>query len=145
VADIVYSPAAETDLEGIGDYIAITLKSPIAALNTVRRIQDSIDKLADFPLMGALLSFIVNVDTDYRYLVCGNYLAFYRTDELVVNIDRILYGKRDYISILGLSLSQMEFDVFEKLTVAEKQIQDGELLQGDEVFSRLREKIMKTV
>jgi addiction module RelE/StbE family toxin len=106
VAEIVYSPAAKTDLEGIGDYTANNLKSPIAALNTVRRIQDSIDKLADFPLMGASLSFIVNVDTDYRYLVCGNYLAFYRTDEVVVNIDRILYGKRDYISILGLNLSQ---------------------------------------
>jgi PHD/YefM family antitoxin component YafN of YafNO toxin-antitoxin module len=29
-------------------------------------------------------------------------------------------------------------DIFEKLAAAEKQIQNGELLHGDEVFSRLR-------
>ena len=33
-------------------------------------------------------------------LVCGNYLAFYRTDEITDCIDRIIYGKRDYMAIL---------------------------------------------
>jgi prevent-host-death family protein len=37
---------------------------------------------------------------DYRFLVCGSYLAFYHTLAKKVYIDRILYGKRDYIKIL---------------------------------------------
>jgi len=100
VAKIDYSPSAQQDLEQIGDYIKQELCSPAAALNTVNRIQDSIDSLSAFPLIGARLSSIVDVDTDYRFIVCGNYLAFYRTDEITVCIDRIIYGKRDYMAIL---------------------------------------------
>jgi len=38
--------------------------------------------------------------TDYRFLVCGNYLAFYRYKDATVYVDRILYGRRDYLKIL---------------------------------------------
>ena len=100
MAKIDYSPSAQQDLEQIGDYINQELCSPAAALNTVNKIQDSIDNLSEFPLIGAHLSSIVDVDTDYRFIVCGNYLAFYRTDEITVCIDRIIYGKRDYMAIL---------------------------------------------
>ena len=100
MATIDYSPGAISDLEQIGDYIELELSSPVAAINTVNKIQDSIDNLSTFPLMGTMLSSIVGVDTDYRFLVCGKYLAFYRTDEVIVYVDRILYGKRDYIAIL---------------------------------------------
>ena len=65
---IIYSTTALRDLEQIGDYIADTLKSPMAALNTVGKIQDAIDNLADFPLSGAPLSSVSDVDTDYRFL-----------------------------------------------------------------------------
>jgi len=94
------SKEAESDLVQIGDYISEELNSPQAALNTLMGIKTSIDKLEDFPLIGAPLSSIFEIDTDYRFLVCGNYLAFYRTDEIDVYIDRIIYGKRNYISIL---------------------------------------------
>ena len=50
--------------------------------------------------MGPSLSSIVDIDTDYRFLVCGKYLTFYRYENDIVYIDRIIYGKRDYISIL---------------------------------------------
>jgi len=100
MARINYSPLSILDLEQIGDYIEQELMNPIAAFNTVSKIQDSINKLSIFPLMGASLSSIAEVESDYRILVCGNYLAFYHTDEVTVNIDRIMYGKRDYLAIL---------------------------------------------
>jgi len=100
MARIEYSPLSLFDLEQIGDYIEQELMSPQAAFNTVTKIQDSIDKLSIFPLMGTTLSSIADVITDYRVLICGTYLAFYHTDEVVVYIDRILYGKRDYLTIL---------------------------------------------
>ena len=98
IVKINYSRAAIRDLEQIGDHIAEQLKNPQAALNTVNKIQSAIDKLADYSLIGAPLSSVY--DTDYRFLVCGNYLAFYRARESEVLIDRILYGRQDYIVIL---------------------------------------------
>ena len=110
-AKVHYSDKSKNDLEEIGDYIAEELKNPSAAFRTVSRIQDTIDKLTDFPLMGMLLSAIVEADTgDYRFLVCGKYIAFYRPQEENILIDRILYGKRDYIAVLlhGLELDEMK-------------------------------------
>jgi len=110
VARVCYSGASRRDLEQIGDYIAEELKNPGAALRIMDDIQDSIDKLADFPLVGASLSAIAAIDTEYRFLVCGKYIAFYRPQGKDVLIDRILYGRRDYIAILfhGLGLDEMK-------------------------------------
>ena len=107
MAKIDYSPDAFIDLEHIGDYIEQELMSPIAAHNTISKIQDSIDNLSVFPLMGTHLSSIADIDSDYRVLVCGNYLAFYRYVEPYVYIDRIIFGKRDYIAVLFPGLSSL--------------------------------------
>ena len=113
MAKIQYSPKALRDLEEIGDYISGQLQNPIAALNTVNTIQDKIDTLEDFPQLGTLLSAIYNdIDVgDYRFLVCLNYLAFYREEGNTVYIDRVLYGRRDYIKILFGELPQNETDI----------------------------------
>jgi len=100
MASVKYSDAAIADLEQIGDYISDSLYNPQAALNTVRKIQNAIDMLENFPLIGAPLSSIADIDTDYRFLVSGNYLTFYRIEDEKVFIDRILYGKRDYMVLL---------------------------------------------
>jgi len=108
VAKVLYSPKAKRDLEEIGDYISDQLENPIAAYNTVNTIQNKIDKHANFPHMGAHLSaFYDDVDVgDYRFLICLNYLAFYRVEGDNVHIDRIIYKRRDYISILLGELPQ---------------------------------------
>lgn len=94
------SPEAEGDLIEIKEYISVELGNPIAAINTVRKITQAVRRLAGFPYMGALLSSVVDVQSDYRFLVCGNYLAFYRCDSEAVYVVRVLYGRRDYLKIL---------------------------------------------
>ena len=69
-------------------------------MNTIRGIKKAIGKLEDFPLIGTPLSSIVNVDTNYRCVGYGNYLAFYRPLGDKVYVDRVLYGRRDYITII---------------------------------------------
>ena len=108
MADIKYSQAALHDLEDIGDYINMELKNPTAAHNTVTRILNAIDKLESSPYLGSQLSARYENAGNYRYLVCGNYLVFYRYEEPVVHIDRILYGKRNYLSILFGEVSEDE-------------------------------------
>ena len=100
MAKINYSQAAKRDLEEIGDYIAMELGSPKAALNIVNSIQDAIDRLEYAPQIGSPLSARYENVGDYRYLVCRNYLIFFREQANEVYVDRILYGKRDYLRIL---------------------------------------------
>ena len=47
-----------------------------------------------------LLSSISEVIGEERFLVCENYLIFYHTGKSVVTVDRVLYGRRDYLSVL---------------------------------------------
>jgi len=95
-----YTHEAQRDLDEIWDYIVSDLSNPTAAARTVNRIMDTIEQLTDFAEMGAMLSSVADVESNYRFLVCGNYLAFYRVDGNNVYIDRILYGRRDYLRIL---------------------------------------------
>jgi len=94
------NPLATEDLIEIKNYITRELENPTAAINVVRKIIDSYEKLKEFPMMGADLSVKVNIKTDFRYLVSGNYIVFYRVDDEYVSIYRILYAGRDYLRIL---------------------------------------------
>jgi addiction module RelE/StbE family toxin len=94
------SPEAKKDLEGIKAYITEELENPIAAVNVVSRIIQRLKKIIDMPGIGTPLSSKIPFDTDYRFLVCGNYLTFYRYRDATVYVDRILYGRRDYVKIL---------------------------------------------
>jgi len=97
---LYYSPKAFEDLDEIWTYIMGDLGSPAAAQNTITNILNSIEKLQEFPEMGPSLSSVTEIESNYRFLVCGICLAFYRVKGTEINIDRILYSRRDYIHIL---------------------------------------------
>jgi addiction module RelE/StbE family toxin len=111
VSHIHYTPEAEDDLAAIKKYIAEQLENPVAAVNTVTKIAKRIRKLEQFPELGTWLSSVINIVTDYRFLVCANYLAFYRVDGNDVYIIRVLYGRRDYVAILFGEQLQEEMDL----------------------------------
>ncbi|RCX21092.1 addiction module RelE/StbE family toxin [Anaerobacterium chartisolvens] len=94
------SPEAKNDLHEIKTYITEELLNETAALNVVTNITASIRKLSDFPGMGASLSSIVDIETQYRFLVCGHYTAFYHIEGNSVYVDRVLYGRRDFMKVL---------------------------------------------
>ncbi len=100
MTQIVFSPKALDDLEQTKKYITEELQESQAAINTLNKIIKNIRMLEKFPQSGPSLTAIVDFDTDYRYLVCGNYTAFYRYENNTVYIVRILYGRRDYMRIL---------------------------------------------
>lgn len=104
--DLRYSPEALNDLDEIWTYIFEELQNPTAAQKTVDGILDTTEMLKEFPEMGPELSSVTDVESGYRVLVCGNYLAFYRVTGAEVSIDRILYGRRDYLRILLGKLSE---------------------------------------
>lgn len=98
--NIHYSPEARRDLDDIWDYIEADLCNRVAARQVVNRILDAIDQLASFSGLGTPASSVADVVTDYRFLVTGNYLTFYRVSGNDVYVDRILYARLDYLRIL---------------------------------------------
>ncbi len=97
---IHYSVEARRDLDEIWEYIEADLGNPAAAARMINRIMDDIDRLESFSELGSPLASIADTDADYRYLVTGNYLTFYRAHGSDVFVDRILYGRRDYLRVL---------------------------------------------
>ena len=94
------SPAAQSDLADIKRYITEELENPQAALATVGRITQTMRVLHEHALIGAPLSSIADVQDERRFLMSGNYMIFYRANDSDVYIDRVLYGRRDYLRIL---------------------------------------------
>ena len=91
---------AQDDLAEIKQYITEELGNPSAAISTVTKITASIRILRDYALAGATLASVTDVQSDYRFLGAGNYIIFYRVHGKDVFVDRILYGRRDYLRIL---------------------------------------------
>lgn len=100
MAEIHYSPTVRSDLDEIWTYISQNLCNPIAAQNTIDGIMDAVDMLSDQPEMGVPLYFLSGLNSGYRYVIHGNYMAFYRTNRTDVYVDRVLYGKSDYMRVL---------------------------------------------
>lgn len=94
------SKEAQNDLSEIKVYITRELENPDAALATVSKITKKIRVLKNQAYIGTPLSSVADTESDYRFLVSGNYLVFYRIYGKDVYIDRVLYGRRDYMRIL---------------------------------------------
>ncbi|MGO4889595.1 type II toxin-antitoxin system RelE/ParE family toxin [Anaerobacillus sp. MEB173] len=94
------NPVARQDLIEIKEYITKELDNPTAAVNVVSNIIESYKKLKEFPMLGLELSSKIDIETDYRFLVSGNYIVLYKVDDVYVSIYRILYSRRDYVKLL---------------------------------------------
>lgn len=100
MTSVKYSPEAINDLNQIGDYIENKLKNKDAAKRIVQDILNSVSLLENMPEMGVALSASFMKLDDFRYIVSGKYLVFYKYIYDEVYISRIIYEKRNYISIL---------------------------------------------
>lgn len=100
MAEIHYSPIALNDLDEIWTYISQSLCNPIAAQNTIDGIMNAVDMLAEQHEKNTPLYFLSGLNSGYRYVIHGNYMAFYSTNRTDVYIDRVLYSKSDYMRVL---------------------------------------------
>ena len=100
MVEVTISPLAQADIREIANYIEYRLQNLSAALNIIRRLRTAILSLGSYPEMGSSLLVSGKPDCPYRYLVCGSYIVFYHISDDAVRIDRVLYGRRDYLSIL---------------------------------------------
>lgn len=93
------SAAAKIDLQETRHYISSVLSNPGAFKQTMKRITSHLHTLEQFPEAGTPI-LLPGSHVAYLYLVCGRYMAFYHVHNEEVLVERILYGRRDYLSIL---------------------------------------------
>jgi len=87
--------AAQAELEEIGN-LYMELVGPMASRRITDRIYTALERLCDYPYMGAALEERTLRDRGYRKLVCGNYLCFYRVIGDIVYVCHIADGRSDY-------------------------------------------------
>ena len=98
--EVKVSPQAAEDLLEIKNYIENELQNPIAAHNTVSAIVEAYEKLSEFPEAGISVERYVSFPTDYKFVLAKNYSIFYRIENNIVRVIRIMYSKRDFVRIL---------------------------------------------
>ncbi len=93
---VIFTDAAEGEIEAIGDYVA--LESPARALELVRELREKCLSLSEMPKRFPLLDRYGS--SGIRRRVHGNYLIFYRIEDDAVQIIHILHGATDYERLL---------------------------------------------
>lgn len=89
------SPLAESDLEAIGDYIA--LDSPRNAVNFIQSLRDQCQKIVKAPM-----AYVARPELAQGLRSCafGRYVIFFRVGDAAVRIERILHSAMDIRSEL---------------------------------------------
>lgn len=96
------SEPAENDLRDIVRYISAQLSAPMTALKMMDTVEEAIMGLAVMPQKCPPMTDERLAMMGYRKLLVKNYIVFFTIDEKskVVDVERILYARRDWHHIL---------------------------------------------
>ena len=96
------SEPAENDLLDIVRYISSQLSAPISAINMMELLESAMDGLSVMPQRCPFVADERLARLGYRKLPVKNYIVFFSIDEYnnVVDVERILYGRRDWLRII---------------------------------------------
>jgi len=97
--EIFFSQEAINDLKGIQKLYEEELREAASARRAIAGIFQRVRGLAEYDALGSPLAPMVGYESSYRFLICGNYMVFYRPSAGIVYVDRVLFSRRDYIKI----------------------------------------------
>lgn len=98
--EVKVTPQAAEDLLEIKNYIENELQNPVTAHNTIKTIVETYENLSTLAETGFPVERYVPFPTDYKFVLANNYSIFYRIDDNIVKVIRIMYSKRDFVRIL---------------------------------------------
>lgn len=127
------NPEVIEDIAEIKRYIREELCSPSAADRIAKNIVSAYKELKNTPFIGTPLDSVLEVKTDYRFLVCGNYLIFYKVKDDVISVYRVMNGRRDYCrQLFGMSYIEIADD--EEVT----EVSDRIMERNRDVYEKLK-------
>ncbi|MGT2888290.1 type II toxin-antitoxin system RelE/ParE family toxin [Streptococcus didelphis] len=97
---------AEEDMEDIYHYIANELQSPQVAMKQFNSIAEAIQTLEVYPERSAIVEELLVLGIKVRRLLMKNYSIFYRFDNDIVTVLRVLHQSR--------SLDKLMFKIGQK-------------------------------
>lgn len=98
---VKYSKTAIRDLDRVWAEVFDASKSYDVTSGYMDGLMDKVEAKADFPKSGAPLYYEDNF-TGYYFVLFQAYMVFYRLEENVMLVDRVLFGKSDYMNYLHL-------------------------------------------
>ncbi len=98
--NIEYSMESKQDLIDIKRYIKYNLQEPNTAQKLITKIKKEIDSLKDNPEMYSVIDDDIIKRFKIRKLVVDNYIVFYRINNENIQIVRVMYGRRNWITLL---------------------------------------------
>ena len=127
------NPEVVEDIAQIKRYIREELCSPAAADRIAKKIVSACKGLKATPFIGAPLDSVLEVKTDYRFIVCESYLIFYKVKDDVVSVYRVMNARRDYCHQL-FGMSYVEIADYEEVTEASDRIME----RNRDVYEKLK-------
>ena len=95
-----YLPIAKEDLFEIINYIQDVLQNPIAAQNTLNKIETAILERVPMCESFPVWQSMKNRKSPYRRINVGNYTVWYVVIGNIMEVRRILYARRNEASLL---------------------------------------------
>ena len=96
---IVFSPEALKDIEEIKSYLFGQFGEETTTKN-IKKVIKEIRTLSSFPLKGSGIWERYGIDSEYRYIYANKNYVFYRIEDDVIRIIRVLDARRDFLNIL---------------------------------------------
>ena len=104
---IEYSPIALDDLIRIRDYVTANWGENVAK-KILKKITADIGRLEQYPASGVDLGELIDVPTEYRYLLTEKNYVFYRLEFDKVRILRVINERQEYMNQLFGESNEME-------------------------------------
>lgn len=92
------TPLVIKDIKGIVNYVADDDET--AAKEMGNKLYKAIERLKTFPNRGGRLSNIISANTDYRFVLCDNYMITYKVVDDWVSVYRVFDVRRDYKGLI---------------------------------------------
>ena len=103
---VEYSKAAVRDLDRVWSEVFRASRSYDITERYLNDLMNIVESKSEYPLSGAPLYYEDRFTGYYYYFVFKEYLAFYRLESERILVDRVLFGRSDYIRILQLGTDQ---------------------------------------
>ena len=98
---IEYTKPAFQDLDRVYLEVFSSSKDEDTSIKYIEGIMDTIEEKKMFPESETPLYFN-DILTEYRFVIYKSYIAFYRIENGSIIVERVLYGKSDYMKTLHL-------------------------------------------
>ena len=97
---IKFSNYVYEDIESSIYYIKYVLQNPVAAQRLKHEIKKTYKRIKENPFIYPVVPVEYLASRGYRFVMVKNYMLFFKVKENQINIERFLYGPRDWINII---------------------------------------------